>query len=153
MAVIAVVSIISGLNDYVAGKIFNLGPDVVTIRRSSPVITSFDDFVENQKRKYLYLPDMEAIHAACTDCKAVGAMVGGRGRIKFGREYVDSDVSGYTTEVAAILGKELDGGRFCEYADGSCPQTAKSLADVVAFFPFSSIRIKKPEHVMTVRLK
>ena len=70
MAVIAVVSIISGLNDYVAGKIFNLGPDVVTIRRMSPVITSLDDFVENQKRKYLYMPDMEAIQAACTDCKS-----------------------------------------------------------------------------------
>src|SRR5437762_661436 len=112
MAVIAVVSIISGLNDYVAGKIFTLGPDVVTIRRTAPVITSLDDFVENQKRKYLYLPDMEAIQAACADCKAVGASVGGRGRLKFGREYVDSDVSGYTAEVSAILGKELSGGRF-----------------------------------------
>ena len=55
MAVIAVVSIISGLNDYVAGKIFNLGPDVLTVSRTSPVITSFDEWVENQKRKNLYL--------------------------------------------------------------------------------------------------
>ena len=50
MAVIAVVSIISGLNDYVAGKIFNLGPDVLTVSRTSPVISSFDDWIENQKR-------------------------------------------------------------------------------------------------------
>src|SRR5260370_39145778 len=73
MAVIAVVSIMSGLNDYVAGKIFSLGPDVITITRMSPVITSFDDFIENQKRKTLYISDMEAIRAACSDCKAVGA--------------------------------------------------------------------------------
>src|SRR4029079_18886541 len=69
MAVIAVVSIISGLNDYVAGKIFNLGPDVITVSRTSPVITSLDDWVENQKRKNLYVTDMEAIGAACSDCK------------------------------------------------------------------------------------
>src|SRR3954470_4472461 len=72
MAVIAVVSIISGLNDYVAGKIFNLGPDVVTISRTSPVISSIDDWVENQKRKNIYLADMQAIGAACAHCKAVG---------------------------------------------------------------------------------
>ncbi|PYS39267.1 MAG: ABC transporter permease, partial [Acidobacteria bacterium] len=64
MAVIAVVSIISGLNDYVAGKIFNLGPDVVTISRTSPVMRSLDEWVENQKRKNLYISDMEAIQAA-----------------------------------------------------------------------------------------
>ena len=73
MAVIAVVSIISGLNDYVAGKIFNLGPDVITVTRMSPVITSLDEFIENQRRKSLYTSDMDAIRAACTDCQAVGA--------------------------------------------------------------------------------
>src|SRR6266849_191953 len=87
MAVIAVVSIISGLNDYVAGKIFNLGPDVVTVRRMAPVITSLDDFIENHKRKYLYIADMEAIKAACPNCKAVGASVGAGGRLKFARDF------------------------------------------------------------------
>src|SRR5437667_1158506 len=59
MTVIAVVSFISGLNDYVAQKIFNLGPDVFTVTRVSQVITSFDDFIESQKRKNLYLDDMK----------------------------------------------------------------------------------------------
>src|SRR6516162_646641 len=67
MAVIAVVSIVSGLNDYVANKIFNLGPDVLTVSRMAPVITSFDDWIENQKRKNLYLADMEAVQTACSD--------------------------------------------------------------------------------------
>src|SRR5215469_17318865 len=112
MAVIAVVSIISGLNDYVAGKIFNLGPDVLTIRRMAPVITSIDDFMENQKRKNLYVADMEAIKAACRNCRAVGASVGARGRVKFARDFVDSQIQGYTAEVPMILGNELTGGRF-----------------------------------------
>src|SRR5436190_14722609 len=67
MAVIAVVSIISGLNDYVATKIFNLGPDVITVSRTSPVISSLDEWVENQKRKNLYISDMDAIQTACAD--------------------------------------------------------------------------------------
>ena len=111
MAVIAVVSIISGLNDYVAGKIFNLGPDVITVSRMSPVISSFDEWTENQKRRNLYISDMDAIQAVCRDCKAVGASVNMRGRVKFGREYVDSQIQGYTADLAAILGTELSAGR------------------------------------------
>ncbi len=84
MSVIAVVSIISGLNDYVAGKIFNLGPDVITVSRTSPVISSLDEWVENQKRKNLYLEDMVAIRAACSDCKTAGAAVNARARVKSG---------------------------------------------------------------------
>jgi len=112
MAVIAVVSIISGLNDYVASKIFNLGPDVLTISRMNPVVSSFDDWIENQKRKNLYLADMQAVQSACTNCKALGASVNQRGRVKFGREYVDSQIQGYTSDLAGILGTELSGGRF-----------------------------------------
>jgi putative ABC transport system permease protein len=111
MAVIAVVSIISGLNDYVANKIFNLGPDVLTVSRSAPVITSVDDWIENQKRKDLYVSDMESVQVACTDCKAVGASVNARARVKYGREYLDSQIQGYTADTATILGTELDGGR------------------------------------------
>ena len=117
MAVIAVVSIISGLNDYVATKIFNLGPDVLTVSRMAPVITSFDDWVENQKRKYLYMRDMDAVVAACSNCKAVGASVNSRGQVKFGREYVDSQIQGYTADTATILGTDLDGGRLISQYD------------------------------------
>src|SRR5206468_1726704 len=61
MTVIAVVSFISGLNDYVAQKIFNLGPDVFLINRTAFVTMSVEDFIESQKRKNLYLEDMKAV--------------------------------------------------------------------------------------------
>jgi putative ABC transport system permease protein len=138
MAVIAVVSIISGLNDYVAGKIFNLGPDVVTVSRTSPVISSFEDWVENQKRKNLYITDMEAISAACRDCKAVGAAVNARARVKFGREYVESQIQGNTAQVPVILGTELSGGRFfTEYDVDHARNVCVIGSDVVDnLFPF-----------------
>src|SRR5262249_41778881 len=112
MAVIAVVAIISGLNDYVAGKIFNLGPDVLTIGRTEPAITPLDDLVANQKRKNLTTDDKYAIRESCPNCKLIGASLGARSRVKFGREYVDSSVQGYTAEVPTILGNELQSGRF-----------------------------------------
>jgi putative ABC transport system permease protein len=138
MAVIAVVSIISGLNDYVANKIFNLGPDVLTVSRMSPVITSFDDWIENQKRKYLYIPDMDAVEAACANCKAVGAAVNARARVKFGREYLDSQINGYTSETATILGTELDGGRSISQYDVDHARNVAVIGSDIAetLFPF-----------------
>ena len=138
MAVIAVVSIISGLNDYVAGKIFNLGPDVLTVSRMSPVITSFEDWVENQKRKNLYLADMETVKTACLDCKAVGASVNARAQVKFGREYVDSQIQGYTADTATILGTEIDGGRLVGAYDVDHSRNVAVIgSDIVeTLFPF-----------------
>jgi putative ABC transport system permease protein len=138
MAVIAVISIISGLNDYVAGKIFNLGPDVITVQRTSPVISSIDEWVENQKRKNLYLEDMAAIRGACGDCKTAGAAVNARARVKFGREFVDSQIQGHTADVAAILGTELSGGRFLtEYDVDHARNVAIVGSDIVDnLFPF-----------------
>src|SRR5947207_6617522 len=107
MSVIAVVSIISGLNDYVANRIFTLAPDVVTISRMEPIIASLEQWVENARRKNLYLADMEAIRTACGHCKTVGASVGSNGRIKYGRDYVNSNIQGYTAEIPIILGNEL----------------------------------------------
>jgi putative ABC transport system permease protein len=138
MAVIAVVSIISGLNDYVAGKIFNLGPDVLTITRTNPVITSFDDFIENQRRKNLYLSDMDAISAACVDCKAIAATVTVRAKVKFRRDYLDSEIRGFTAEAAAIRGYELQSGRFLTEYDVDHARNVCVIGSDVAdnLFPF-----------------
>jgi putative ABC transport system permease protein len=117
MSVIAVVSIISGLNDYVANRIFTLAPDVVTISRMEPIIETLDDWVENARRKNLYLADMAAIREACTTCRVVGASTGSSARIKYGRDYVNSQIQGYTAEIPVILGNELQAGRFITQYD------------------------------------
>src|SRR5262245_908470 len=138
MVVIAVISIISGLNDYVAGKIFNLGPDVITVSRMSSVIRLIDEWSENQRRRNLYVTDMEAILAACSDCKSVGALVNMRGRVKFGRDYVDSQIQGYTVDVAGILGTELIAGWFITFYDVEHVRNVAIIgSDVVDnLFPF-----------------
>ncbi len=138
MSVIAVVSIIAGLNDYVAGKIFTLGPDVLTISRMQPVIASLDDWVENVRRKNLSLDDMQAIRESCRNCKLIGAARESGGRIRSGRNYVNSQIQGYTAEIPTILGRELQSGRFIteydvEHARNVCV-IGFDIADL--FFPF-----------------
>src|SRR6478672_7280884 len=138
MTVIAVVSFISGLNDYVAQKIFNLGPDVFLINRTAFVTMSVEDFIESQKRKNLYLEDMEAVRKACTDCRSVGGSVNARAQVKYGRQFLDSSIQGYTAEVPGILGNELESGRFLtDYDIDHARSVCVIGADIVDnLFPF-----------------
>src|SRR6266436_2086123 len=81
-AVIAVVSLINGANQYVATKVFNLGADVFGVSYQPSIITNVDDWLEFQKRKRLNWDDYLAIKELCKSCKEVGAAVGGRGRVE-----------------------------------------------------------------------
>ncbi|MFI5096065.1 MAG: ABC transporter permease, partial [Candidatus Acidiferrales bacterium] len=81
-AVIAVVTFVSGIQDYVATKIFNLGADVFIISKMSPVETNPEHFLATEKRKNFVLEDYEAVLAACQHCEFVGAMSRGSGKVK-----------------------------------------------------------------------
>src|ERR1700694_3192684 len=72
MSVIAVVSIVNGLNLYVAEKIFNLGADVFLISRGPAIITNIDDYELTQKRRKFRIDDYVAVRDACRSCIAVG---------------------------------------------------------------------------------
>jgi putative ABC transport system permease protein len=138
MTVITVVSFISGLNDYVAQRIFNLGPDVFLVNRMPFVTLSVEDFVESQKRKNLSLEDMEAVRRVCFYCRSVGGSVNTRSQVKYGRQFLDSSIQGYTAEVPAILGNELESGRFLtEYDIDHVRSVCVIGADIVDnLFPF-----------------
>jgi putative ABC transport system permease protein len=72
-AVIAVVTFVSGINDYVAQKIFNLGADVFLIFKVSPAVTNVDHYLEAEKRKDLTIEDYQAVADACRHCVLVAA--------------------------------------------------------------------------------
>src|SRR6202521_493067 len=74
-AVIAVVTFVSGINDYVAQKVFNLGADVFLIFKVSPAVTNVDHFLEAEKHKDLTLEDYQAVADACRYCDYIGAVV------------------------------------------------------------------------------
>ncbi len=72
MTVVSVVSIIAGLNDFIAQKVFQLNPDVYVVTQLG-IITSRDQFLAAVKRKKIDWDDYEAIQRGCSRCAAVGA--------------------------------------------------------------------------------
>jgi len=118
-AVIAVVTFTSGINGYVAQKIFNLGADVFLISKVSPVITNIDQFLEGQKRKDVTIEDYEAVRAACQHCAFVGAStIKIDGHAKYGEQSIsDVWVRGFTPSMAQILDIDLSSGRMLNETD------------------------------------
>src|SRR5512143_881365 len=75
MTVVAVVAVISGLNNYVATKLFSLSPDVYTIERFG-IITSRDQFLDALKRKRIQRQDLEQYARLAQTAALVGARSG-----------------------------------------------------------------------------
>ena len=117
-AVIAVVTFVSGINDYVAKKIFNLGADVFIISKMSPVETNVDHFLAAEKRKNLIMDDYEAALAACGHCEYLGAVLRGTGAVKNGEKSIsDTTLQGITPSMAEILDTDLTAGRMVNETD------------------------------------
>jgi putative ABC transport system permease protein len=117
-AVIAVVTFVSGIQDYVAKKIFNLGADVFIIAKISPVETNPDHFLQAEKRKNFVLEDYQAVLEACRHCEYVGAVGRGSGRVKRNEQSIsDTTIQGITPSVAAILDTDLTAGRMFNDTD------------------------------------
>ena len=111
-SVIAVVSLVNGLNRYVAEKVFNLGADVFLINRAPSIITDISQWEESQKRKKFHFDDYEAVRDACRSCVAVGASLNRRGQVKYGTDYIaDADIIGFTHEMPQLNARELSQGR------------------------------------------
>src|SRR6266516_2591532 len=117
-AVIAVVTFVSGINDYVAKKIFNLGADVFIVAKMSAVETNVDHFLAAEKRKNLDMEDYHAILEACRHCEYVGALMSTSCRVKHNEQSInDTNVQGLTPSVATILDTDLTSGRMVNDTD------------------------------------
>jgi putative ABC transport system permease protein len=112
-AVIAVVTFVSGINGYVAEKIFNLGADVFLINKRTSVVTNVDQLLEGEKRKDITLDDYQAILESCSRCTALGAVVTNlSGHVRYGEQSIsDVFVRGLTPSMPAILHIDLATGR------------------------------------------
>ena len=118
-AVIAVVTFVSGINDYVATKIFNLGADVFLIFKVSPVATNIDHYLEGEKRKDLTLDDYYAVAQGCRHCELVAASTRNEtGHVKYGGQSIsDTLIRGITPGMVTILDTDLSSGRMLNETD------------------------------------
>jgi len=118
-AVIAVVTFISGIQDYVATKVFNLGADVFLIFKVSPVVTDVDRYLEGEKRKDLTMDDYYAVAQGCRHCQLVAASTRNEtGHVKYGGQSIsDTLIRGITPGMVTILDTDLASGRMLNDTD------------------------------------
>jgi putative ABC transport system permease protein len=112
MTVISVVSIIAGLNAYIAEKVFTLSPDVYIVTQFG-IITSREQFLVAVKRKKIDWHDYDAIRQQCTRCAAVGAQENTRMTVKNGAQKLSGvRIQGGTANIGEINNVDIEAGRF-----------------------------------------
>jgi len=112
MTVVAVVSVISGLNDFVATKLTNLNPDVLIFTRFG-IMRSRAEFIQASRRKPITMRDTKLVEAECLACAAVGAQTDLRAPVKAGnRKLGGVSITGYTANAASMMNLDLETGRF-----------------------------------------
>ncbi len=139
-AVIAVVTIIKGLDQTVAQTFSSQGSTVFTISKRPRVITSREDFIKYNKRKDITEEDAESIFRLCTACWRTGIVANDAVNTKHGNQ--KSDNVGIRavkpTSMFEIDGVALDTGRYWNEAE-SAHEVAVVGPDIVTnLFPNQS---------------
>jgi len=117
-SVIAVVTFVSGINDYVAKKIFNLGADVFIVSKMSAIETNVEHFLEAEKRKNIEIEDFDTVAEACRHCENVGALIQTSGKVKRNEQSIeDTNIQGITPAIATIVDTDLTSGRMVNNTD------------------------------------
>jgi len=102
MTIIAVVSIITGMNKYVAGQLASLGPTTFFIDKWG-LVMSEDEWWKAMKRKELNLDDMRAVASGCPSCEEVGALAQTGQKVKYRNQHLnDVEVKGITANMEKI---------------------------------------------------
>lgn len=112
LTIIAVVSIIQGLNNYVYTKMAFYGANDFSVTKFS-MTTSLKDFREQLKRKDLTLEEMYLLRRLCKTCELVGASTSTSRTVKFASQSLkNSEIRG-VTYLDHIIGSvvELERGR------------------------------------------
>ena len=115
---IVVVALISGVNQYIASKVANLGSNAFTVMRY-PVITEMEELVKAMRRnKIITWEDYEALHEDLKLPKRTGAELWQTGTVKAGTLRVeDTSVRGVTASMEEIDPKDPTDGRYITEAD------------------------------------
>jgi putative ABC transport system permease protein len=120
-AVIAVVTIIKGLDQTVASTFSSQGSTVFTISKRPQIITSREDFIKFNKRKDVTQDDAEAIFRLCTLCWRAGIAAGTRVPVKHGDQKSDNVNLRAVTPLSMfdVDNVTVDAGRIWTEAEGA----------------------------------
>jgi putative ABC transport system permease protein len=111
-SVIMIVTMINGVNKYVATKVYGYGADVFTASQMPQVIMSSDEYLKYQKRKILRMDDYEAVKDECTACVAVGAEISTSGNVVSNHQSATNvSIRGWTTDMLTMYNFNIAEGR------------------------------------------
>ena len=111
-SVIMIVTMINGVNNYVATKVYGYGADVFTASQMPQVILSGQEYLKYQKRKILRMDDYQAVLQQCNKCVAVGAEVSTTGSVVSNHQSATGvSIRGWTTDMPTMYNYNIDQGR------------------------------------------
>jgi putative ABC transport system permease protein len=115
---IVVIALISGVNQYIANKVANLGSNAFTVMRF-PVITEMEELVKAIRRnKLVTWDDYEALRENLKLPARVGAEVWTSGKARVGSLTIqDTSIRGVSASMADIDAQEMTDGRYITEAD------------------------------------
>ncbi len=114
---VAVMSVVSGMNFYVADRIANLGANVFIVDRFG-IITSQDAWVKAQKRPLITMEDYERLRNSMKTAKAVAALDDHNIEVRSGNERLaNTDVMGVSANYAEVRNINIAQGRFINETD------------------------------------
>src|SRR6185436_10997210 len=120
-AVIAVVTIIDGLNQTVAQTFSSQGSTVFTISKNPQIIKSREEFVKFNRRKDVTHEDAEAITRLCTACWRVGIAANAIETVKYANQKAENvRIRGIDPlTMFEIDGRTIDVGRIWTESEGA----------------------------------
>ena len=114
---VSVMSVVNGMNVYVADRIANMGANVFIIDRFG-IITSRDEWIKAQKRPLIVLEEFERLRDNLKTPKAVAAAYDRNVQVRSGNAKMDNtDVMGTTANYAEVSSLDVAQGRFITEAD------------------------------------
>jgi putative ABC transport system permease protein len=119
LTIIAVVSIIQGLNNFIYSELAEFGTNDFVVSKMALISFSLTDLREMMKRKDITLDHMKLIRQQCRSCELVGASVQTTQNVKYRSQSLkDVNISGKThfdQKIGRII--ELDRGRHFQKED------------------------------------
>jgi len=112
LTVIAVVSVIQGMNRYVTSQILEHGSDSFFIDKYG-MITSEEDFFDALHRKDITVEDAQAIRDRCPSVGAVASVAQHTGKVRYRNQTLrDVFIAGVTGDYVEVTDTEIEEGRF-----------------------------------------
>jgi putative ABC transport system permease protein len=137
MTLVAVMSVIAGLNLYVANRVANLGANVFIVDRFG-IITSQDAFIKAQKRPFIDMEDYDRLRESMKVATAVAAEEDHNVQTRVGNAIMENTtMMGATANFADVRNLEVAQGRFITQSDDDHREDVVFIGpDLVSkFFP------------------